>query len=88
MCMRCDGYSWEEIDRSTDLVIQVHGFQLLQGTRPKKITGVNENIPIRNNKIRLVPVCVCNGNNAHVNHCSCRSAILGRLVVPPEIRRQ
>lgn len=30
MCMRCDGYSWEEIDRSTDLVIQVHGFQLLQ----------------------------------------------------------
>ena len=26
MCMRCDGYSWEEIDRHTDLVIRVHGF--------------------------------------------------------------
>ena len=26
MCMRCDGYSWEEIERHTDLVIRVHGF--------------------------------------------------------------
>jgi hypothetical protein len=24
--MRCDGYSWEEIARHTDLVIRVHGF--------------------------------------------------------------
>jgi hypothetical protein len=24
--MRCNGYSWEEIDRHTDLVIRVHGF--------------------------------------------------------------
>jgi hypothetical protein len=26
MCMRCDGYTWEEIARHTDLVIRVHGF--------------------------------------------------------------
>lgn len=26
MCMRCDGYSWEEIERHTDLVIRIHGF--------------------------------------------------------------
>lgn len=26
MCMRCDGYSWEEIERHTDLIIRVHGF--------------------------------------------------------------
>ncbi len=26
MCMRCDGYSWEEIERHTDLLIRVHGF--------------------------------------------------------------
>ena len=26
MCMRCDGYSWEEIARHTDLAIRIHGF--------------------------------------------------------------
>jgi hypothetical protein len=26
MCMRCDGYSWDEIERHTDLMIRVHGF--------------------------------------------------------------
>lgn len=26
MCMRCEGYSWEEIDRHNDLVIRVHGY--------------------------------------------------------------
>ena len=26
MCMRCDGYGWEEIERHTDLVIRVHGY--------------------------------------------------------------
>ena len=26
MCMRCDGYSWEEIERRTDLMIRIHGF--------------------------------------------------------------
>ena len=29
MCMRCDGYSWEEIERHTDLVIRVHGFMMI-----------------------------------------------------------
>jgi hypothetical protein len=28
--MRCDGYSWEEIERHTDLVIRVHGFTTIQ----------------------------------------------------------
>ena len=26
MCMRCDGYSWEEIERHTDVAIRVHGY--------------------------------------------------------------
>lgn len=30
MCMRCDGYSWEEIDRHHDLVIRVHGYLIQQ----------------------------------------------------------
>lgn len=30
MCMRCDGYSEEEIERHTDLVIRVHGFLMQQ----------------------------------------------------------
>ncbi|MDG2028311.1 MAG: DUF4262 domain-containing protein [Acidimicrobiales bacterium] len=29
MCMRCDGYSWDEIDRHTDLLIRVHGFMMI-----------------------------------------------------------
>ena len=29
MCMRCDGYSWDEIDRHTDLMIRVHGYLML-----------------------------------------------------------
>ncbi len=28
--MRCEGYTWEEIDRHTDLVIRVHGYLLMQ----------------------------------------------------------
>lgn len=36
MCMRCDGYSWEEIDRHHDLVIRVHGYliQQVEDVRP------------------------------------------------------
>ena len=30
MCMRCDGYSPEEVDRHTDLLIRVHGFMIQQ----------------------------------------------------------
>lgn len=30
MCMRCDGYSWEEIERHMDLVIRVHGYLIQQ----------------------------------------------------------
>lgn len=30
MCMRCEGFSWEEIERHTDLVIRVHGYLLQQ----------------------------------------------------------
>jgi len=29
MCMRCEGYSWEEIERHTDLVIRIHGFTVI-----------------------------------------------------------
>lgn len=36
MCMRCDGYSWEEIERHTDLMIRVNGYITIQvdGPRP------------------------------------------------------
>ena len=30
MCMRCDGYSSEEIERHSDLLIRVHGFLIQQ----------------------------------------------------------
>ncbi|MEQ8839834.1 MAG: DUF4262 domain-containing protein [Acidimicrobiales bacterium] len=38
MCMRCDGYSWEEIERHTDLVIRVHGFTTVHVEGPSPWT--------------------------------------------------
>lgn len=35
MCMRCDGYSWEEIDRHTDLMIRVNGYVTIQVEGPR-----------------------------------------------------
>lgn len=32
MCMRCEGFSWDEIERHTDLVIRVHGFTTVHVT--------------------------------------------------------
>ncbi|MEM7141937.1 MAG: DUF4262 domain-containing protein [Actinomycetota bacterium] len=29
MCLRCDGFEWDEIDRRTDLLIRVHGYMLV-----------------------------------------------------------
>lgn len=47
MCMRCEGYSEEEIDRSIDLVIRVHGYLIQQVTdeyHPWTYTvGIQEN---------------------------------------------
>ena len=34
MCMRCDGYSWEEIERRSDLLIRVHGFMTVHVEAP------------------------------------------------------
>ncbi len=34
MCLRCEGYSWEEIERHTDLVIRVHGFMAVHVEAP------------------------------------------------------
>lgn len=34
MCMRCDGYSWDEIDRHTDLMIRVHGYLMIHVEGP------------------------------------------------------
>lgn len=38
MCMRCEGYSWEEIERHTDLVIRVHGFMVVHVEAPSPWT--------------------------------------------------
>lgn len=38
MCMRCDGYSWDEIDRHTDLMIRVHGYVMVQVEGPSPWT--------------------------------------------------
>ena len=45
MCMRCDGYSWEEIDRHTDLMIRVNGYIAIHVEGPRSWTytiGANE----------------------------------------------
>lgn len=46
MCLRCEGYSWEEIDRHHDLAIRVHGYlirQVVDGASPWSYTvGLDE----------------------------------------------
>ena len=39
MCLRCDGYSDEELDRQQDLAIRVNGYQYLHVYQPGSSTG-------------------------------------------------